>query len=91
MLNGWGREAGNVAGRAGLRRCGIVTDVGETVSVEFPSMGNTAPGKLKAEAAVVKDVVVLTGAAVTENASGKSEDVKNAGAEDEDVPKRSKF
>lgn len=70
---------------------GNVTDVDETEFVETAGMENTGPGKLKVEAVVVKDPVVVTGATVAENASGKSEDVDIVGTEDEVVSRRSTF
>lgn len=66
-----------------------MTDVDETDSVENGAVGKTRPGKFKAEA-VVEDLVELSGATVTERASGKSEDVENAGTGGEVVSKRSK-
>ncbi len=65
-----------------------MTDVVETDSVENGGVGKTGLGKLDAEA-VVEDLVELTGATVTERASGKSEDVENAGTGGEVVSKRS--
>lgn len=61
-----------------------MTDPVETGGVE-----KTAPGRLRAEA-VLGELTGLSGSAVKERASGKSDDDENAGAEGEVVSKKSK-
>lgn len=77
MLNDRGTADGAVVVNTELRCCGNMTDVVERDSIETTGVAKTGSGKLNAEV-VVEDLVVLTGAIVTEGASGKSEDVENA-------------
>lgn len=71
------------------RGCGNTTDVVETDTVDTGVVEKMGSGKFKAEAGV-EDLAGLTGATVTERASGKSDDVENAGTEGEVVLKKFK-
>lgn len=62
-----------------LRGCGNMADVVETDTVETGGVEKMGPGKIKAEA-VIEDLAGLSGAPDPERASGRSEDVENAGA-----------
>lgn len=66
--------------------CGPMTDAVETDCVETAGVEKTGPGKA---GAVVEDRDRLTGAAVTERTSVRSEEVENAGVGSEVVPKKS--
>lgn len=56
-----------------------MADIVETDTVETGGAEKMGPGKIKADA-VIEDLAELSGAPDTERASGRSEDVENAGA-----------